>query len=1252
MGGVVTVYDAGDASVNVRPSTRNFRRELDADLKKIDAKLGVEVIPNIAQAQADLARWREQEERRSKIGIDVHPNLAQATADMARFRAKEEANAIDLRVNIDHASISRATRGIAGLTSAGAKLSALKWNAGALALGSLPALATGLATATGAAQELAQAAIALPGIFAGVASSVGTAAIGFKGMGETLKLMDKAETTGKAKDIAAAAKALEGLAPAAQEVTKSTFALIKGPFKELQNLVAQNMFDGMSAEMNTLADKAIPRLKVGLGGIATAWNQNLRQLTKTLGSDSSRGLLDRILGDTANAQSRFTKAIDPIVHGLGTLTAGGTSSLPRLADGIDQAAQRFDRFITAAADRGDLDKWINDGITGMSNFGNALLNVGKSLTAITQAAGGGGSFLAWLERATGQLATFLNSAQGQEKLTRFFAEGREQLEKWGPVLQGLPGIFQGLYDAAKSWSDVLLPALGKISTYLGEHPGLIQAVATAFIAWKTIAGVTSLVASLTSVANLLKSIPGLLGTAQAAASSAGASAATAAAAGAPSLGATAAVALGVPLAASLFMAQVGGPTADEAAQTKRGNQNFEERLAKSPFKTGATPPPPGTPEYNEMLELAATGRIPGITAKDGRIVDLSGKPIPGLKSGGPTPSGKGPGPTGGWLAEIHDDEWVLPKHARETVGDEALWALTQGRSFEPGGYIDPNGNPVSPGSAPGPGAAVGGLGDSFGGAFLSGLGLGGGRESAGGGRQITPGLWGLAQVGSDPAGLEAWGGQTAEWAGKFAANTLGKFGSALWSGALGIFGLENSILSPNNVYNQAIQRAGQFYLGDSGPFGGSGTSGGGTATSLAGIGTSAVSPNTNRHGMSVAANRQYGPWPVTPAAARSRAPKGTGSERWRPIVTRALQEVGPRYGITNVPAWADAMIGQIQFESGGNANAYNGNDTDGKGGRQKVYGLGQFLTSTFNAHNITGGSINSGEAQIYAMIDYVATKYGQNGAGVPNFINQGHGYADGGPVIGAPGIDTNPAMLTAKEWVIKEPSASKYGTAAMASVNAGTAAIIPNPPTPGMSGMQGGISGGALVPLSPMAPTPAAAPAPSPTPAAPPAPAPTAPAPAETAPTGPSPTPAAATRPTVAPAPSSDDHTLPALKQGITEGAAVIGDLAAAALSSGGSMGMGGGAAAGVLAKGMATLGGKAASGVANVFSSALVGNLGDNTTAGAYGAPVLSAPPQPARPIDARTMFGDVSTNDPRDFVDRQMLHEQQRTQTLTSYV
>lgn len=65
----------------------------------------------------------------------------------------------------------------------------------------------------------------------------------------------------------------------------------------------------------------------------------------------------------------------------------------------------------------------------------------------------------------------------------------------------------------------------------------------------------------------------------------------------------------------------------DADQVKRGNENFDERLAKSPFKTGAPMPAMGTPEWNELLDLASTGRIPGIAARDGKITDAAGNLI-------------------------------------------------------------------------------------------------------------------------------------------------------------------------------------------------------------------------------------------------------------------------------------------------------------------------------------------------------------------------------------------------------------------------------------------------------------------------------------------------------------------------------------------------------------------------------------------------------------------------------------------------
>lgn len=123
---------------------------------------------------------------------------------------------------------------------------------------------------------------------------------------------------------------------------------------------------------------------------------------------------------------------------------------------------------------------------------------------------------------------------------------------------------------------------------------------------------------------------------------------------------------------------------------------------------------------------------------------------------------------------------------------------------------------------------------------------------------------------------------------------------------------------------------------------------------------------------------------------------GGGAEQWRPIVKRILNQVGPKYGITNEKAWEDALVKQISTESGGNPGADNPNDSNGQGGTQHVSGLLQFLPSTFSANNIMGGSLNDPSSQIAAAIPYVIKKYGMNQDGSPKGIGEGHGFATGG----------------------------------------------------------------------------------------------------------------------------------------------------------------------------------------------------------------------------------------------------------------
>lgn len=618
--------ELGVGYLSIVPETRNFEKQLKAALAGRD------------------------------VSVDVDADTKTATTHLDSWRSGQERKDIKLRVDIDTGRAASAVRSIRrDLDGLSAFKSGLKLNLGVLGLGSLPAMASGLTQVAAALQQVAQAALVIPGGIGGAVSSIGTLAVGLTGLkdaydavstasgeaasssgdqaasarsamsasnslrnaivDETLARKDVTRATRDAQNalsdlrleqrggivdekravleaqkaredlykwspgddmrekllrveeadqrvlevrernrqtaeeladanakgvansdqvVAAnerlvraqqgvaeaqasvadsapkasaaqekAAAAMAALSPAAQELVKTLIDL-QPEFIGLRNAIAQPLLEGKADEFREFFSEMRPVVQKGGQQIAKAWNANITTLVNSISSDENKGLLDRILGNTAEAQQRFSKAIDPIVHALGVLTAAGSDSLPRLADAVGAVADRFNAFITAADEDGRLDKWIDEGLDGLTSLGNIVLNLGTSFTAVTKAAGGGAGLLGTLESASQKLSEFLNSTTGQEKLTQFFNEGREQLAQWAPILGNLVQILGGVYDAAKQWTDALLPALEKITGFLADHPKLISDVATAFIAWKSIQGVTSLITSLTSITTLLR----------------------------------------------------------------------------------------------------------------------------------------------------------------------------------------------------------------------------------------------------------------------------------------------------------------------------------------------------------------------------------------------------------------------------------------------------------------------------------------------------------------------------------------------------------------------------------------------------------------------------------------------------------------------------------------------------------------------------------------------------------------------------
>ena len=810
----MTEYNAGEARLRIVPDASQFRQKLEAEIRRINAELPVEANTRKAAERIDMFR-REQSARDVNITVDV--DTRRATAEMASLRAE-----------LDKFS--------AGALGTGKSLKDSFSLAGAAAFAAFnPAVISSIASVAQALQQVSQAGLVIPGVIGGAAASIGTLTLGMSGMGDAIKAAGKA-ADGSAKDVQAYNDALKKLSPNAAETVRA-IADLKPAFDDIKKSVSGDMFDGIGASIRQLAAADLPVFKKGLTGIAQAFNTDFKQLGVSLGDGKTQSIFDRLFGNTADAQTRVAKAIDPLVKGIGTLVAGSSDALPRLADALGTVATRFDKFIESADKDGRLAKWIDEGLKGTTKLGESVLNIGKAFTAITKAMGGGDGFLGGLERVTGKMQTFLNSDEGQDKLKRMFAAGRAELEQLKPIVDNLAKILPAMFDAAQNSANIWLPTLKVITDILASDPELVEAVTSAFIAWKTIDGIASLLSTLGILKNVLAvDLPG------------------AAATGAAGISRALSV-VAIPAALLTIM---------------QWERSHEKQAAMDAGKTDMAPIGP----RGMMVPVApSASSIPNVIGGNGP----HGEPAwttgggGGFASGGMV-SGPGNGTSDSIPARLSHGEFVV--NAASTAKNRALLESING--YAGGGLVTPTGPaPVPPPLQASMGsmaqAALGPLGGMLGGGPIGnfvnminapapdpgtqtvsqqmgmtgptafGTPEGNFMQAA----SVLPGLWGaLASMNSpDPAGnMMNWGTNTVGWLSNFASNTMSSFGSSLLDGALGAVGLQQSILSPSNPYTGAVLQGANFALGGSGPIaglmnskGGGGSSGGG-GTSLASSG--------------------------------------------------------------------------------------------------------------------------------------------------------------------------------------------------------------------------------------------------------------------------------------------------------------------------------------------------------------------------------------------------------------------------------
>jgi SLT domain-containing protein len=121
-------------------------------------------------------------------------------------------------------------------------------------------------------------------------------------------------------------------------------------------------------------------------------------------------------------------------------------------------------------------------------------------------------------------------------------------------------------------------------------------------------------------------------------------------------------------------------------------------------------------------------------------------------------------------------------------------------------------------------------------------------------------------------------------------------------------------------------------------------------------------------------------------------PPGSGVERWRPYVVRALA----MNDLSTSKGMVEKVLRQIKTESGGNAKAVQHGYTDVNTlSGDLAKGLMQTISATFNANKFSGhGDIFNGFDNLLAALHYAKNRYGAS----LSALGKGHGYANGGIV--------------------------------------------------------------------------------------------------------------------------------------------------------------------------------------------------------------------------------------------------------------
>lgn len=182
--------------------------------------------------------------------------------------------------------------------------------------------------------------------------------------------------TKTSSSLDAFAQAMGKISPGAQAFI-TTLRGLKPAWDALKFSVQDSLFAGLGPEIQRLSTQYFPVLQSMMGSLAQTMNSAFKDLGTWLSRPDTMASIQQIVANIASSFQIWSQSLVPFSNAFLTITKVGSGFLPQLAQMIVNGATAFNRFIQEASRSGELQQWMQTGITALREFLRLFPVLGK-----------------------------------------------------------------------------------------------------------------------------------------------------------------------------------------------------------------------------------------------------------------------------------------------------------------------------------------------------------------------------------------------------------------------------------------------------------------------------------------------------------------------------------------------------------------------------------------------------------------------------------------------------------------------------------------------------------------------------------------------------------------------------------------------------------------------------------------------------------------------------------------------------------